>query len=367
MNFSNRTLVDKRKFEKHVLSKGPKTVVIGGGTGLSVLLRGVKHYTSNITAIVTMADDGGGSGILREDLGMLPPGDIRNCILALANTEPIMEQLLQYRFQEGSLKGQSFGNLLIAAMNGISSNFEEAIGKISDVLAVTGNVLPVTLENLTLCAKLKNKQIIKGESQIPKMAMKAGSEIEQVFIKPPDAKPLPEAIMAIQNSELILLGPGSLYTSVIPNLLVKEISEALKASTAVRIYIANVMTQPGETHGYGVWQHVKAIIDHAGEGLIDYVMVNNESIPQEALEKYVKDGAKPVLIGEEDEELLRKHHIKIIQAPFVDVKKNYIRHDADKLCKMAIKQVLEENYARDKIKIADYQQLMERLLRHKPS
>lgn len=355
--------IDKKLYEKRILNRGPKTVIIGGGTGLSVLLRGLKKYTSNITAIVTVADDGGGSGVLREDLGMLPPGDIRNCILALADTEPVMEQLLQYRFEEGSLKGQSFGNLLIAAMNGISDNFEEVIQKIHHVLAVTGRVLPVTLENMILYAKLKNGKVIKGESNIPIKVKEFESGIEQVFIKPENAKPLEESIIAIGDADVIILGPGSLYTSVIPNLLVGDIAEALRKTSAIKVYVANVMTQPGETDEYGVWAHVEAINKHLKNGVIDYVFVNNEEIPLEVLEKYAVDGAKPVRLTEEDEKLLDNNGIKIRVGPFVDVKKKYIRHNAPKLSEHIIKLVLEEKYIVDKTKIVDYYFLYDSLIK----
>nr|WP_243116677.1 YvcK family protein [Marinisporobacter balticus] len=335
--------MDKKMVEKRILNKGPKVVVIGGGTGLSILLRGLKKFTSNITAIVTVADDGGGSGVLREDLGMLPPGDIRNCILALANTEPIMEKLMQYRFEEGQLKGQSFGNLFIAAMNGISDNFEEAIRKMNEVLAVTGKVLPVTIEDITLYAKLKNGKVIKGESQIPIKVKEMESEIDKVFIKPDGVIPLDESIEAILNADVIILGPGSLYTSVIPNLLIDDVSKALRKSVAPKVYAANVMTQPGETDGYGVLKHVEAIIAHLKCQMIDYVFVNNEEIPLAVLKKYVMDGAKPITISKEERSLLYKKDIKVIEGSFVDIKKDYIRHDADKLSEMIIKLVLKRN------------------------
>ena len=351
---SYRSRIDKKFYDKRVLIRGPKIVVVGGGTGLSILLRGIKKYTLNITAIVTVADDGGGSGKLREDLGMLPPGDIRSCILALADTEPIMEQLLQYRFSEGSLKGQSFGNLLIAAMNGISDNFEEAIGKINDVLAVTGKVLPVTIEDITLYAKLKNGKVIKGESQIPIKAKEYESEIDQVFIKPEHVKPLKEALEAIQNADAVILGPGSLYTSVIPNLLVREIAEAIKKTSALRVYVANVMTQPGETDNYGVWKHLEAIISHVKGRIVDYVFVNDEAVPLEVLDKYKKDGASPVVLNQEDRERIIKEGIGIKEGKFLEVKKQYIRHDTDKLSEQIIKMVLEEKYATDNIRILDY-------------
>jgi uncharacterized cofD-like protein len=319
------------------LVKGPKIVVIGGGTGLSVLLRGLKEYTSNITAIVTVADDGGGSGVLREDLGMLPPGDIRSCILALANTEPTMEKLLQYRFSEGILKGQNFGNLLIAAMNEIYGSFEMAIKETSNVLAVTGKVLPMTLEDVTLYAELENGHIIKGESEIPLKNKELSSRISRVYMEPKASYPLEEAVESIIDADLIVLGPGSLYTSVIPNLLVNNIVDTIYKAKAEKVYITNVMTQPGETDKYTVLDHVEGILKHSKEDFLDYVIVNIEKIPKEILEKYTVDGSEPVLLGDKDEEILNSKGIKLIKRNLVDIKKDYIRHDS-----LALSQILTE-------------------------
>lgn len=318
------------------LELAPKVVVIGGGTGLSILLRGLKQFTSNITAIVTVADDGGGSGVLREDLGMLPPGDIRSCILALANTEPSMEKILQYRFTEGSLKGQSFGNLFVAAMNEVYGNFETAIKEMSNVLAVTGQVLPMTLEDVRLYAELENGDIIAGESNIPEKNKELNSKIERVFIKPENPKPLKEAIQAIREADCILLGPGSLYTSVIPNLLAKDIAKEVKNSKAIKVYATNVMTQPGETDGYNVIDHIDAISKSINMDLVDYVITNAESIPSDTLEKYYKDGAKQLIITKEEEKILEKRNIKVIKDNLIDIKKDYIRHDANALSKIII-------------------------------
>ena len=346
--------LNKKIYDKKFLSRGPKIVVIGGGTGLSVLLRGLKLFTSNITAIVTVTDDGGGSGKLREDLGMLPPGDIRNCILALADMEPTMEQLLQHRFKEGDLKGQSFGNLLIASMNDISDNFEEAIKKISDVLAVTGKVLPVTLKDVTLYAKLKNGSVIKGESSIPIKCLELNSPIENIFIKPKDARAIKEAVDAIDNADLVLLGPGSLYTSVIPNLLVKNIKESLNRTKALKIYVSNVMTQPGETDNYTVYEHVDALLRHWLDASIDYVVANTGGISDVIGKKYGTEGAEVIKLTQEDKEKLRAKGIKLITEDLIDIKEDYVRHDAVKLSRIIINLVLQWKVANDRNRIIDY-------------
>ncbi len=312
----------------------PNIVVIGGGTGLSVLLSGLKKWTPNITAIVTVADDGGGSGILREDLGMLPPGDIRACLLALANTEPQMEKLLKYRFDTGSLQGQSFGNLFLAAMNGIYGSFEMAIKEASNVLAITGKVYPMTLDEVKLKARLKNGNIIQGESNIPQASIEQMSRIDRICIEPKKTSPLKEGLEAIEYADLIVFGPGSLYTSVIPNLLIDKVAETIERSRAKKVYICNVMTQPGETAGYSVLDHLKAIWKHSSEDLIDYVIINKDRIPEEVLDKYITDGARRVVCNQEEKEKLLAMGIGVIEENLIDVKKEYIRHDNDKLSEM---------------------------------
>ncbi|KAJ53197.1 putative cofD-like protein [Clostridium tetanomorphum] len=345
-------------YEKRLLVKGPKIVAIGGGTGLSTMLRGLKYYTSNITAIVTVADDGGGSGDLREDLGILPPGDIRNCILALSDTEPLMEELLQYRFKDGRLKNQSFGNLFLAAMDGISNNFEEAVQKMSSVLAVTGKVIPVTLDNLILEARLKNGNMVKGESNIPEEVIKQNSPIERIFIEPRDAKALSEAVNAIEEADAIILGPGSLYTSVIPNLLVKDISAAIQKTNALKLYVSNIMTQPGETDGYTVSDHIKAIFKHAGNGIIDYVIVNVGKVAKELEGKYKEEASHLVKI---DEEKIKNTNVKIIGGDFISVKKGLIRHNSEKLASILIETIMDKKLLYDRRKIIEYFYLSERL------
>lgn len=332
----SRSEINNIIYKERALLKGPKVVVIGGGTGVSVLLRGLKEYTSNITAIITVADDGGGSGTLREDLNMLPPGDIRSCILALANTEPNMEKLLQYRFDEGILEGQNFGNLFLAAMNGIYGSFEMAVKETSNVLAVTGKVLPMTLEDVILYAKLENGNTIKGESEISLSNMESFSKIEEIYMEPKISYPLIEAVDAIKEADLIVLGPGSLYTSVIPNLLVNNIVDTIHEAKGSKVYITNVMTQPGETNDYTVLDHVDGILKHSREGFLDYVIANVEEIPVETLEKYIFDGSEPVVLGDNDKEILNSKGIQLIKDNLVDIKKDYIRHDSLKLSRILI-------------------------------
>ncbi|WP_138203466.1 gluconeogenesis factor YvcK family protein [Haloimpatiens lingqiaonensis] len=345
-------------YEKRLLVKGPKIVVIGGGTGLSTMLRGLKYYTSNITAIVTVGDDGGGSGALREDLGILPPGDIRNCILALADTEPLMEDLLQYRFLEGRLKGQSFGNLFLAAMDGISDNFEDAIQKMSSVLAVTGKVLPVTLDDMILKAKLENGTVVEGESNIPREALKQNSKIDRIFIEPENAKALREAVQSIKEADAIILGPGSLYTSIMPNLLVKDISNAIKKTKALKIYVCNIMTQPGETDEFSVSDHIKAVHKHVGEGMVNYTVVNNGEITDELIGKYK---LKTSHIVSCDDEELKNMNINVVKGDFIKVRKGLIRHDAEKLSSILIETIMDKQLFYDRKKILEYFYLSERL------
>jgi len=348
----------KLLYDKRILIKGPKIVAIGGGTGLGTMLRGLKIYTSNLTAVVTVADDGGGSGVLRQELGMLPPGDIRNCVLALADTEPILEQLLQYRFREGNLKGQSFGNLFLAAMDGISSSFEEAVRKMSDVLAVTGRVLPVTLDNVMLCAELEDGCQICGESKIGTHNSIHKGRIKRVYLEPSGAKPLQDVLDAINEADIIVLGPGSLYTSIIPNLLVKGICPAIKKSKALRVYVCNVMTQPSETEGYTVSDHIAALEEHSYKGIVDCCIVNNVSIPPDLREKYKNDGAEQVMI---DMEKLSGGGIRLIEGNYLSKKNNYARHNHQKLAATVVELVAEKVLAKDRKRILDYYYIKDRL------
>lgn len=316
-----------------------KIVALGGGTGLSVILRGLKEVSNEVTAVVTVADDGGGSGVLREDLGMLPPGDVRNCILALANKEPILQDLFQYRFTEGRLKGQNFGNLMIAAMVGISDSFETAIQKISDIFAITGKVYPVTTEDIVLYAKLEDDTVVAGESNIPYEVMKRKSAISKMWIEPEDAQSIPQVISKIGEADAILLGPGSLFTSIIPNLLINEVCEAINNSSARVFYVSNVMTQPGETDHFTVKDHLNAILTMTKLKKIDVVVANDSAFEGISLEKYKTESAMPVALTEDDYAYCASHRIKVLSNDYTEVIKGYVRHNANAISKDIAKQV----------------------------
>jgi uncharacterized cofD-like protein len=271
--------------------RGPHIAVIGGGTGLSTLLRGLKSHTNNLTAIVTVFDDGGSSGRLRRELGILPPGDIRDCLVALAESEPLMTRLFEYRFQGGALDGHAFGNLFIASLTGVTGDLESAIKETSKVLNIRGRVLPSAVEDVVLWAEFTDGTTVEGESQITR----AHKRIRRVGLKPADVAPLPEVLQTLSDAELIVLGPGSLYTSVIPNLLVRGVADAIRASRALRVYVCNVMTQPGETDGFSASDHVRVLHELIGPGVVTHVLVNVQSPRNRALlARYEAESAEPV-------------------------------------------------------------------------
>jgi uncharacterized cofD-like protein len=305
--------------------RGPRLVAIGGGTGLSSLLRGLKTYTSNLSAIVTVADDGGSSGRLRDEYRILPPGDFRQCLIALADAEPLMKQLFDHRFKEGSLNGHAFGNLFIMAMADVTGNFEQALRESGKVLAVKGTIVPSTLQDVTLVASI-NGGTVEGESKIPKQ----NAPISHVFLKPDGVQVNPEAAQAILNAELITVGPGSLYTSILPNLLVEGMVEAIKASPAIKLYICNLAAQPGETEGYGVDDYLRVIREHVGANLFDFVLVNsNTSHPPTG-------GQEPVIFRPVD--TTRHPEVRFIAADVVNVRIPS-HHDPDKLARTIMRKV----------------------------
>ena len=311
---------------------GLKITALGGGTGLSTMLKGLKLYTPNISAIVTVADDGGSSGVLRNDYGMLPPGDVRNCVSALADIDPIAGELLNYRFQEGNLKGHSLGNLILAALNEMSGSFEDAVEKFNRLMGVVGTVYPVTNIDVTLHAVLKNGNIIHGESHIGTHREGAGTEIDRVYLNPEKPQAVEQAIEAILSADVVVLGPGSLYTSIIPNLLVDGIADAIKESKAVKIYVCNIMTQPGETEGYKVSDHLEALEKHSYRGIADAMIVNNAAIPELLRMKYAAEYAAEVSI--DPDRIIDR--TALVSGNFLLIKSDKVRHNFSRLARTIV-------------------------------
>lgn len=305
-----------------------KIAAIGGGTGLSTMLKGLKLHTDKITAIVSVADDGGSSGVLREDRGMLPPGDIRNCIAALTDLDPLYGDLLNYRFSDGVFGGHTLGNMMLAAINDMSENFGEAVSKLCRLIGISGKVVPVSNDLLTLGAKLRDGSIIYGESNIGERS-NTDVSIEKVFIEPSDARPVESAIRAIAEADIIVLGPGSLYTSVIPNLLVSGVTEAIMKSSAKKVYVCNIMTQPGETDGYTAVDHLEAIEQHSARGIVDYIVVNDSVIPESVQQVYREEKSTPVI---DDTDRL-DGRVGILHGNLFLVKDGQVRHNFIRLAR----------------------------------
>ncbi len=327
-------MIDVENKELMMKFRRLKIVVIGGGTGISTMLRGIKKYTNNITAIITVADDGGGSGMLRSDMNMLAPGDVRNCMLALADMEKEMDSLLNYRFDSGRLSGQSMGNLILAAMYKIANeDFSQAVKRVCQVLAVKGRVLPVTNQNVNIGARLSDASVVLGESSIPVTVAKRREKISELFLVPSNIEPAEDVLKSIKEADLIVLGPGSLYTSIIPNILVNGVSQALYESKAKKLYVCNIMTQKGETDDYSAYDHVKALNDHAKCDIIDYCIVNNGVVPDYMKLKYKIDNSLPV---EVDSHKFSEQSIQLMEEDVLDVTNGYIRHDYDKLAEIVM-------------------------------
>ncbi|MBI4744802.1 MAG: YvcK family protein [Actinobacteria bacterium] len=306
--------------------KKPAVVALGGGTGLPIVLKALKSYTEDITAIVTVADDGGSSGVLRREMGILPPGDIRNCLVALSDDELLMGQLFQYRFQQGEgLAGHCFGNLFIAALTDITGDFVKAILESSHILDIKGRVLPSTTENVILCAELDGGGEIEGQYKIAKTEHRP---IKRVYIKPENAKALPEAVEAIYRADQIIIGPGSLYTSIMPNLLISDIKNAVCNSKAKKIYICNAMTQHGETNDYTAVNHIEVLSSYLNRKALDTVIINDSDIPEEMLSEYKREGASQVFV---EFNQLRRFDLELVMADVINIKKNTVRHSSEKL------------------------------------
>lgn len=324
-------------YQRRFLERGPKIVAIGGGHGLSNLLLALKEYTSNITAIVTVADSGGSSGRLREQFDIVAPGDIRNCLVALADAPALMGELFQYRFpQKSELKGHNFGNLFLTASYEVANrDFNEAVALTSKVLAIRGKVIPSTVDNVHLVARYKDGKVTEGEAKIPR----SGVQIEQLFLKPQDVAPTEDVFKVIEEADVIILGPGSLFTSVIPNLIIKGVPEAISRSQAFKIYVCNVMTQIGETESFTAGDHVRVLVGHTNKGIIDAVLVNSTVVHDaEALVRYKKEHSIPVRADVDD---IRAMGYKVFAEDILGVK-DYVRHDSHKLTQALIK-VIEKN------------------------
>jgi uncharacterized cofD-like protein len=327
-----RELVDIL-YQRKQLSRGPKIVAVGGGTGLSVLLSGLKEYTSNITAIVTVADDGGSSGRIRQQFDILPPGDIRNCLVALADASTLMRDLFQFRFDESSeLSGHSFGNLFITVMTRLTGDFDKAIKETSKVLALRGQVIPSTLNNVVLVAEHRDGSITEGENKIPK----ARKPINRVYLKSAASvmEPVatPEAVKAVREAQIIIMGPGSLYTSIIPNLLIKEITEAIAASGAIKVYVCNAMTQPGETDNFNASEHIKILLKHSHARIFDYCILNNGEISKDMLKRYEQEGSYRVV---NDTRNIINMGYRAIEEDVI-ISEDVVRHDSAKLAKIIL-------------------------------
>lgn len=308
--------------------KQPRVVVIGGGTGMPVLLRGLKNLPIDLIAIVTVADDGGSTGRLRDEMAIPAPGDIRNVIAALSDAEPMLVELFQHRFEVGNgLSGHSLGNLLLAAMTSVTGDFYDGIKEISRVLNVKGTIYPISTENLSLHAKMKDGTIVSGESNIPL----SNKGIDHVFISPEPVKPFSHAVQAIVEADLVVIGPGSLYTSIMPNLIVPSVQEALEQTKAKIVYVCNLMTQAGETTGYTASDHVEAINRHIGKGIVDAIVVHNEPIKDTIKEKYAEENAEPVIY---DTDKLLAFGLEIIEGDIVNKDHPALRHDTDKIAKL---------------------------------
>jgi uncharacterized cofD-like protein len=320
--------IEKRIKKDNVLQKGPKIVIIGGGSGLGNILKGLKEHTSNITAIVTTFDDGSSTGKLKKEFDVLAPGDIRQCITSLSTSESSMERLLSYRFRDGHLDNHSLGNLFLVAMTDIMGSFPAAIKKISDIFSVVGTVLPITLDKMTLCAEFSDGTVANGEDLIPKMGK--GKRIKKIYLNEKNARPAPEVLESIKEADIILIGPGSLYCSILCNLLVSDVSETIMNAKAPKAYICNIMTQSGETDEYTLSDHVNEVEKYLGNNVLDYVFVNNSEITDEMIEEFKQIDSKPVVI---DEDKIKNKNTKVITSDYILTMPGKILHNNKKISK----------------------------------
>ncbi len=349
-------------FNKKVYDKGPNIVVIGGGNGLNAVLRGIKNYTNNITAIVTVSDYGKLPTNSRKQLDLLPLDDIKESLIALSYDEQTMEKILNLEFQDGFLKDLSFGDIYLYAMKELYGDFTESIEKTKKVLNMTGRVLPVTLDEVKICAELQNGMVIEEKEKIPEMVFDKVTKIDRIFINPSNCIPAPGVIEAIKNADAIVIGPGSLYTNVIPNLLVKNVSKAIKESKAIKIYISNIMTEPGQTDNYTISDHIQAIIDHAGPGIIDYCVYDTGEVIPEFVRRYNK-GSQDVV--EQDLQKCREKGVKLLQRKLSTIIDNNIRHNPEAVAEAIIQIICDDLRFQDKQSDPQYVMLNSRLKQEK--
>jgi uncharacterized cofD-like protein len=347
----------KRRAQKKIVqpvlsSPGVRVVAIGGGTGLSTLLHGLKHFVarrrqetdrhpiSDLAAIVTVTDDGGSSGRLRREYRILPPGDIRNCMVAMSQDEALLGRLFQYRFRTGrGLRGHSFGNLFLTALTHVTGDFAEAVRLSGEVLAIRGRIFPTTIENVSLEAVMTDGKTVSGETRIAK----SGKKIRQLRLHPRHVRPLPEVLESIARANLILVGPGSLYTSILPNLLVSGVAEAIESSSAIRVYVANLMTQPGETEGYSLADHVRAIYRHTRRKLFDWVVASNHPVSVEVARRYGTRGAEAVRVDVGD---MQRMGVRCLLDNLLE-EHGVVRHDSVRLAQLLIEEFVERKSSRD--------------------
>ncbi len=326
-------------FNKKVYEEGPKVVIIGGGQGLNNIIGGFKKYTNNITAIVTMSDYGNNPTASRRALDSLPLKDIKDSIIAMSDKEDIMRNLINWNFQNERLRGLNFGDIYLTAMNEIYSNISEAILKSTEVLNITGKVIPVTLDEITICAELTDGTTIKQKDRIPEIVAEKVEKINRIYISPTNCRPAPGVIEAIEDADVIIIGPGSLYTNVLPNLLVKNVSKAIKDSKALKFYISNIMTEPGQTDNYSLSEHLKALKEHVGTDVIDYCLADTGEVIPEYIRKYNKEGSDLVEI---DNKKLNEYNVRVIQRDMSCIKNDKIRHDADKVASIIIEMICND-------------------------
>lgn len=353
-NVNTKSLI----FNKKVYQEGPNVVVIGGGAGLNYVIKGMKTYTNNITAIVTVSDYGKVSSFSRKELNLKPIEDIKEGIVSLANQEETMKNLMEYQFTTGKLKDLSFGDIYIAAMQGISKDFSEAIVKTSEVLEITGKVLPVTLEEVKICAELDDGTVVEEKEKIPEVVADKVTKINRMFLSPNNCKAAPGVLEAIEKADAIIIGPGSLYTNVIPNLLVKNVASTIKNSKAIKIYVSNIMTDPGQTDDYSLTDHLDAIIEHAGKEMIDYCIYDTGEVVPEYIKKYNRQGADLV---QQDITKARTKGVKLLQKNLSIIENDTIRHNPDAIAEAIIEIICDDLKFQDKQNDPSYLRLTSKL------